>query len=204
MSIEHEIEKQIIKNARKKAEQIIVEAEEVSRQIYASSLEYVDDMLTEVNIAALRAKENMRMAMEQMLEEFDIKISIIEQNKTEILEQLREMSENGNRPVKKAQYEIKIDEAYIPKQSFQIKTGIDGEEKKEEVHRSAKQSFEIKIADEWKDRIESLSAITQEPEIIKPPEPEIEPEPEEEEGFRAEDFDLDSEYFAWLEEDRKK
>lgn len=204
MGIEKEIEKQIIKNARKKAEQIIAEAEEVSRQIYGSSLEYVDDMLAEVNIAALRAKENMRAAMEQMLEEFDIKISMIEQNKTEIIEQLREMSEEGTRPVKKAQYEIKIDEAYIPKQSFEIKTAVDGEVKREEVHKSAKQSFEIKIADEWKERIESMSAITGKPEPLPEPEPVKEAEPEEEGGYSPDDFDLDSEYFAWLAEDKKK
>ncbi len=195
---EKQSEKQIIDDAKKRADAIVKEAEEAARTIYASSLEYVDDMLAEVELIALRAKESMRIQSEAMMEEFDSHINLIEQHKQELLGQLQELSENGQRPMKKASYDIKIDEAYIPrKQSYEVKTkGAAGEGV--EVHKPAKAAYEIKIADEWKDRVEAMLEGTDnnfQEELELP-----EPEEEEEEGFKASDFDLDGEYFSWLED----
>lgn len=200
--LEYQSEKQIIEEAKKKADEIVKEAEEAARTIYAASLEYVDDMLAEVELVALRAKENMRLQSEAMLGEFDARIDTIGQHKQELLEMLQELSANGQRPMKKASYSIKIDEAYIPrKQSYEIKTHDENGENVE-VHKSVKASYEIKIADEWKSRVDEMLAATQEPLQEEPELPE--PDEEEEEGFKASDFDLDGEYFSWLEEENKK
>lgn len=199
---ESQNEKQIIDEAKKKADRIVKEAEETARIIYASSLEYVDDMLAEVELIALRAKESMRIQSEAMLEEFDMRINIIEQHKQELLVQLQELSANGQRPIKKASYDIKIDEAYIPrKQGYEVKMNNAGGQSVE-AHRPAKQPYEIKIADEWKGRVEEILAASQEPLPEEAEFPDF--DEEEEEGFKASDFDLDAEYFAWLEEERAK
>ncbi|MEG2774058.1 MAG: hypothetical protein RR906_01480, partial [Acetivibrio sp.] len=137
-----------------------------------------------------------------------------------------ELSENGKNPIRKANYAIKVDEAYIPKQSYSIKIK-DGAEEKVEVHRPAKVPFEIKVADEWKDRVETMleeqnlllseavedmtkdlqqeeDGETDEIEEIEGIE-EIEEKGNSEdiEGFKPEDFDLDEEYFMWLSETEK-
>lgn len=194
-------EKQMIDDAKKRADAIIKEAEEAARIIYASSLEYVDDMLAEVQLITLRAKESMRIQSEVMMEEFDSRISIVEEHKQQLLEMLQSLSENGQRPIKKASYNIKVDEAYLPrKKEYAVRTkGAAGEGL--EVHKPAKAAYEIKIADEWKDRVEAMlensgELIPEEPESPKADEAE-----EEEDGFKASDFDLDGEYFSWLEEE---
>lgn len=193
-------EKQILDDAKRQADAIVQEAEEAARTIYASSLEYVDDMLAEVELIALRAKESMRIQSEVMLEEFEMRINLIEQHKKELLEMLQELSENGQRPMKKASYDIRIDEAYIPrKQSYAVKTN-DAAGESVELHKPAKQPYEIKIADEWKGRVEEMLAASEEPLPEEPEPPETEGE---EEGFKASDFDLDAEYFSWLEENAK-
>lgn len=194
--MENQKEKQIIEDAKKQADSMIREAEEAARTIYASSLEYVDDMLIEVELITLRAKENMRIQSQAMLEEFDTHVNLIEQHKQELLDMLHELSENRQGPLKKASYDIKIDEAYIPrKQVYAVKINDAGGERAE-IHKPAKQSYEIKIADEWKGRAEEALAASE----------ELFPEPDEEEaeGFKASDFDLDGEYFTWLEEKKKK
>lgn len=199
MNREQEDEKKIIEDAKKEAAEIIRQAEECAREIHGASLQYVDDMLLEISLAAKRAKENIRIIMEQVLEDLDQKIDIIESNKFEIYEDLKEFTENGTRPIRKANYEIKIDENYIAKQGYQIKI-TDGKEEHIETIKPAKQPFEIKIANEWRGRIEQmleeqnqLSAVMEEKAA--------EPEPEEiEDSFQAADFDLDLEYFNWLED----
>lgn len=197
-------EKQIINDAKKRADAIVKEAEEAARIIYASSLEYVDDMLAEVQLIALRAKENMRIQNEVMMEEFDSRINLIEEHKQQLLEMLQSLSENGQRPIKKASYNIKVDEAYLPrKQEYAVKTkGAAGEGV--EVHKPAKAAYEIKIADEWKDRVEAMLESSGEPIPEEPESPKVEETEEEEEGFKASDFDLDGEYFSWLEEEKQK
>lgn len=189
-------ESDVVREAKKQAEMILRQAEENAREIHGSSLFYVDDMLAEVSLAAKRARESVRIIMEQTMEDLNRTIDIIEANQKEILEDLREMSENGNRPVRRADYEIKIDENYRPKQGYQVKIN-DSEEERVAEYRPAKQPYEIKIADEWKDRIEKMLENTEQPYEEELPEPEPEEE-EEEEGFKASDFDLDAEYFDWL------
>ncbi len=197
-------EKQIIDDAKKRADAIIKEAEEVARVIYVSSLEYVDDMLAEVQLIALRAKESMRIQNEVMMEEFDSRINIVEEHKQQLLEMLQSLSENGQRPMKKASYNIKVDEAYLPrKQEYAVRTkGAAGEGL--EVHKPAKAAYEIKIADEWKDRVEAMLENSGELIPEEPEPPKVEVTEEEEEGFKASDFDLDGEYFSWLEEEAQK
>lgn len=188
----------LIKQAEAEAARIIKNAEVVARQIYGYSLEYVDDMLAELNLYVLRSKEMMRLQMESMLEEFDAKVDLMAGHKAELLELLREHTENGQQPIRKGNYEIKIDESYRAKKAgYEVKIK-NGTESKTEVHKPAKVAYEIKIADEWKERVESM--LTEAKEEFKEPLP---PEPEEEEiegQFSAEDFNLDEEYFNWLEE----
>lgn len=194
-------EEKLIKEARKEAAAIIKEAEDTARQIYGSSLEYVDDMLSEVNLIVLRSKELMRLQMESMLEEFDAKIDLLSGHKQELLELLREHTEEGQQPIKKGQYEIKVDESYLPRKTgYEVKIK-DSSETKVEIHKPAKASYEIKIADEWKERVESMLEEANKPlEELLPPQPEEE-EPEGE--YSAADFNLDEEYFNWLEEQEK-
>ena len=194
-------EKQIIDEAKKRADAIIKEAEEIARIIYVSSLEYVDDMLAEVELVVLRAKESMRIQNEVMMEEFDSRINLVGEHKQQLLEMLQALSENGQRPTKKASYNIKIDEAYLPrKQAYTVKTkGSAGEGV--EVHKPAKMPYEIKIADEWKGRVEEMLNESQKP-VLEETKP-VEVEEEEEEGFKASDFDLDAEYFSWLKEEQQ-
>ena len=194
-------EKQIIDEAKKRADAIIKEAEEAARIIYVSSLEYVDDMLAEVELVVLRAKENMRIQNEVMMEEFDSRINLIGDHKQQLLEMLQALSENGQRPTKKASYSIRVDDTYLPKkQGYTVKTkGAAGEG--EQVHKPAKAAYEIKIADEWKGRVEEMLNESQKP-VLEETKP-VEVEEEEEEGFKASDFDLDAEYFSWLEEEKK-
>ena len=197
----YQSEEQIIAEARKRADAIIKEAEEVARIIYASSLEYVDDMLAEVELVALRTKENMRLQSEMMLQEFDSRIDMIGLHKQELLEMLQELSSDGQRPMKKASYSIKIDDSYMPrKQSYEVRSH-DARGENVEVHKPVKAAYEIKIADEWKSRVDEMLAAAEEPLQDEPRLPEL--EEEEEEGFKASDFDLDGEYFSWLEENKK-
>lgn len=175
-----DIEKQIIEDAKKRASQIINEAEETVNQIYRSSLEYVEDMLTEVNTISLRAKDSIRILMESMLEEYDSEIDQIEQDKIELIKLLNEVRGNGRRSIKKENNRIKSKKAHIQKQT------------------AKKPSYEIKIAEEWKDRIEQMMN-EQESEFLESSAAIIEEE-EPDEYFKASDFNLDSEYFEWLKE----
>lgn len=219
MGIEEELEKQIIKNAKKQAEKIIMDAQMSADATYASSLQYVDDMLSELNLVTLRAKDSMKKMMEELLEQFDKEIDMIHQNKLEILEDLRDMSENNRQRLSRPQYEIKINEAYFQRRPYEIQVPANGREALE-TRKAAKQSFEIKVAEEWRERIEQLSRereIEEEedvkafqesapirlPELIaddKESEPAAEGSAEEELGYKANDFDLDAEYFNWLKE----
>lgn len=194
-------EKQIIDEAKKRADAIIKEAEETARIIYVSSLEYVDDMLAEVELVALRAKESMRIQNETAMGELDSRINLIGEHKQQLLEMLQALSENGQRPMKKASYNIRIDETYLPKkQGYTVKLkGSAGDSS--EVHKPAKMPYEIKIADEWKGRVEEMLNESQETLIEEPIPQKI--EEEEEEGFKASDFDLDAEYFSWLQEEEQ-
>ena len=192
--------KELLDDAKKKAAQIIKDAEDEARAVYGASLEYVDDMLSEVSLAVLRAKEDMKKYCDELLLEFDQKAERIEEHKNIIMEQLKVASENGNRPVKKAKYDIKVDEAYLPKQEYVVKAN-DGTGEKLETYKPAKQPYEIKVAEEWKDKIETM--LSEEPIYEEPVVEEPEPE-EEEEGYQAGDFDLDAEYFSWLNEEDTK
>ncbi|MCR5792768.1 MAG: hypothetical protein K6G65_06335 [Lachnospiraceae bacterium] len=196
-----ELEKIMMEDAKKKAAKIVAEAEECAREIYGSSLQYVDDMLSEVSIIAQRAKESMRKECEDMLELMQIRIDTIEQNRQELLEQLQQVTENNEKPLHKERPQIKVDESYgARRKAYEVKIQ-DGAETKVEAHKPAKASYEIKIADEWKDRVEAMMNEANEPYI---PEPEPEPEPEEDDGnFKSSDFDLDGEYFAWLDENEE-
>lgn len=193
-------EKQIIDEAKKRADAIIKEAEENARIIYVSSLEYVDDMLAEVELVALRAKESMRIQNEMTMGELDSRINLIREHKHQLLEMLQALSENGQRPMKKASYNIRIDEEYLSKkQGYTVKlkgSAGDGSE----AHKPAKMPYEIKIADEWKGRVEEMLDESQMPLIEEPISQKN--EEEEEEGFKASDFDLDAEYFSWLQEEK--
>lgn len=193
-------EERILREAKEEGARIIKEAEDVAREIYGSSLEYVDDMLSEVNLIVLRGKEMMSAQMESILEEFDAKLDLISGHKQELLELLQEHTGEGQKPIKKGQYEIKVNEDYFPQKTgyeVKIKNGL---ETKTEVHKPAKASYEIKIADEWKERVESMLEEAGRP-LEEPllPEPEQEPEGE----YSAADFNLDEEYFNWLEEQEK-
>lgn len=191
-----------VQEAKEKAALIIKQAEDCAREIHGASLEYVDDMLAEVSLAAKRAKESIRIIMEQALEDIDRKIDMIETNQKEILEDLREISENGSRPVRRADYDIKIDESYIPKQAYDIKIS-DGKEERVESIRPAKQPFEIKIADEWKGRIEHMLDEQNNLHTEEPIKEEPEVDETDDDGFKASDFDLDAEYFNWLSDQDK-
>lgn len=195
--------KKIVDDAKRQAGEILEDAKKQSDIMYASSLEYVDDMLSEVELVALRAKESARIIMKEMLEEFDYKLDVINRDKEELLKQLQDLSADGIRPAKKQAYDIKVDESYFKKAGYEIKTSKEGAIQAE-VRKPAKQPYEIKIADEWKDRIakmeEEQERFLREPKAEKVPEPE-KPVEEPEEGFQADDFDLDAEYFSWLSEE---
>ena len=199
---QYQDEQQIIKIAKQKADKIVKEAEDIAKTIYAASLEYVDDMLAEVELVALRAKENMRVQHEFMMSEFDTQINIINQHKRELLYQLQELYEDGQKPIKKASYHIKIDESYIPrKQSYEIKSnGVNGETV--EVHKADKMPYKIKVSDRWKQKVDEVTQVSKYSLLEESKLPKV--EVEEEDGFKASDFDLDAEYFAWLEEEKKK
>lgn len=114
------MDKKEIRDAKEEAARIIREAEEAARQIYGASLEYVDDMLSEVNLLVLRNKELMRQQMNQTLEEFDAKLELMSSHKMELLELLREHTKDGTQPIQKGQYEIKVNEAYFPKEPSHV------------------------------------------------------------------------------------
>lgn len=178
--------------AKKQAEAIIKEALEFQDQVRGASLLYVDDMLAEVSLVAKRAKESIRIIMQQALEDFDQKIDMIECNQKEILEDLRELSENGTRPIRKADYDIRVDEAYQKKVAYDIKIHKEDGIQTESV-KPAKQPYEIKVAKEWQARVAKLEEEPEQPVIEK-----IE-EDSDNTGFQTSDFDLDQEYFEWLE-----
>lgn len=199
MKNEQEMEKKIIEEAQRKADAIIKNAQECANEIYGASLLYVDDMLTEVGLAAKKARASVTIIMNQVLEDLDRSINIIEDNKNEILKDLNELSENGTRPIVKANYEIKIDDFYVPKQAYDVKI-TDGVNEETEHYKPAKQPFEIKVAEEWKSQVEEMNL---EPLPVLDLSGIIEEEKEEEkEGYSSSDFDLDSEYFNWLEENK--
>lgn len=158
----------ILEEAKAEAAKILQEAKEGARQIYGASLEYAEDMLSEVNLIVLRGKELMRQQMEATLAEFDAKLDLLAGHKEELFTLLAEHTKEGEEPIKKAVYEIKVDEAYLPKEE-------------------AKSLYEIKIEDgEKKESGEDFDN-------------------EDLEGaYKASDFDLDGEYFAWLEEKENK
>ncbi len=199
----------LLNEARQEAKQIIEDAKDVARQIYGASLEYVDDMLSELNLTILREKEAMRISMESILEEFDSRLDLVEGHRQELIELLREHTDSGAKPITKGQYEIKVDKEYLAnktgngnersftggKTGYEVKI-TDGTESRVDVYKPRKASYEVKVADEWKERVDAMLAAANEPYIE-----ESLPEPEEEEGeYKASDFDLDSEYFSWLEE----
>lgn len=226
MGIEEELEKQIIRNAKKQAEKILMDAQKSADATYTSSLEYVDDMLSELNLVTLRAKESMKNLMQELLEQFDKEIDMIHQNKQEILEDLRDMSDHKQERTSRAKFDIKINESYFIKRPYDVKLSENGHETSE-IHKAAKQSFEIKVAEEWRERIEQLSKEREiaEEEMGEPPETEpprimlTEKEDlfeetktgvdagtleETEAGYHPDDFNLDAEYFNWLKENREE
>ena len=167
MDNKKDAEKREIEDAKRKASEIVKEAEDCAREIHVASLLYVDEMLEQISLAAKSARESIEIIMDQAMEDLNQKIDRIEANKIEILEDLRKLSENGTKPIKKGNYEIKI-------------------------------------ADEWKDRIEHMLEEPEPTIINNKPEIKNEETELEEDGFKASDFDLDNEYFSWLEEKKQE
>lgn len=166
MDNKRDVEQKELEEAKKKASEIIKEAEDCAREIHSASLLYVDEMLEQITLATKSAKQSIEIIMNQAVDDLNQKMKRIEENKLEILKDLRELSEDGTIPIRKVNYEIKV-------------------------------------SDEWKNQVDHMfdePSIPYEKETVENETMELE---EEDDRFKATDFDLDNEYFTWLEEKEK-
>lgn len=195
-----------IQRFRKETDSMVEKASESAEEIYAGSILYSDSTLKELEDEVVQARESIQKTWEDIDKRIADKIKYLENNRAELKGQLEQMEQGriyldligkAKRAQKEEQEEQKrlnrpsgTREAAAPAKEKQKPVGLDDfdegglteEQKKIEIH----------VADAYKDRV-----FAREEEKKAEQDRDTSAAMQE---FRAEDFDLDAEYFAWKEE----
>lgn len=195
-----------IQRFRKETDSMVEKASESAEEIYAGSILYSDSTLKELEDEVVQARESIQKTWEDIDKRIADKIKYLENNRAELKGQLEQMEQGriyldligkAKRAQKEEQEEQKrlnrpsgTREAAAPAKETQKPVGLDDfdegglteEQKKIEIH----------VADAYKDRV-----FAREEEKKAEQDRDTSAAMQE---FRAEDFDLDAEYFAWKEE----
>ena len=196
--------------ARKKleaeSEAMIDKTRQSAEEIYAASILYSDSTLKELEEEMARARALIQKTWEETDERIADRLRMLEQNRRELKRQLEQMEQSrvyteligkAKRQEEREQEEQKslnrrADGVRRKQTDNADKEKVAEQESKESGLTEEQKKIEIYVAEAYRDKI--LEA----PELA-----DAYPFDDEDDNtteFRAEDFDLDAEYFAWKEE----
>lgn len=191
-----------LKKLEAESEAVIDKTRQSAEEIYAASILYSDSTLKELEDEMSHARELIHQTWEDMDKRMADRLRMLEQNRRELKQQLEQLEQSriyvdliGKAKRQEADEEKEQKSLNKPlRAAGQRRPEV---VKKEESNLTEEQKkIEIYVAEAYRDKV---------------PVEEKLPEPEPEDGdldgehgniteFRAEDFDLDAEYFAWKEE----
>lgn len=196
-----------LKQLKEESDEVIEKTNRSTEEIYAASLLYSDSTLKELEEEVVQAREGIQQTWEEVDRRIGERLSQLSKNRRELKEQLGEMEQSriyldliGKAKRKEAE-ELEEQKrlnktARIAEREKQERLKEQQTEEEESSLTEEQKKIEIYVAEAYRDR----AAASKEEKAAE----EKTEEPESTEGniqeFRAEDFDLDAEYFAWKEE----
>lgn len=195
-----------IQRFRKETDSMVEKASESAEEIYAGSILYSDSTLKELEDEVVQARESIQKTWEDIDKRIADKIKYLENNRAELKGQLEQM-EQGRiyldliGKAKRAQKEEQEEQKRLNRPSGTREAAAPAKEKQKPVSlddfdegglTEEQKKIEIHVADAYKDRV-----FAREEEKKAEQDRDTSAAMQE---FRAEDFDLDAEYFAWKEE----
>ena len=200
-----------IKKLEAESDAIIDKTRQSAEEIYAASILYSDSTLKELEDEVAHARELIHQTWEDMDKRMAERLRMLEQNRRELKHQLEQMEQSRiyvDLIGKAKRQEIEEEEE---QKSLNKTVRITEHQKKEAAAKQADQKLEeeeesglteeqkkieIYIAEAYRDKIAVVDDL-----------PNLDFEDDDDfdmvdniTEFRAEDFDLDAEYFAWKEE----
>lgn len=196
--------------ARKKleaeSEAMIDRTRQSAEEIYAASILYSDSTLKELEEEMTRARALIQKTWEETDERIAERLRMLEQNRRELKRQLEQMEQS--RIYTELIGKAKCQEEREREEQKSLNRKADGVRRKQadnaDKEKMTEQESEESSLTEEQKKIEIYVAEAYRDKIPEAPElADAYPFDEEDDNiteFRAEDFDLDAEYFAWKEE----
>lgn len=195
---------------REETEAMVAKASESAEEIYAGSILYSDSTLRELETEVVRARESIRQTWEEIDKKMAERLDFLEKNRRELKGQLEQMDQSriyleliGK--AKRAEIEEAEEQKRLNKRKGAQKQAANGETQEEESSLTEEQKkIDIYVAEAYREKVPEKKNSEKKDLEKKPEEDHSVAEEEsaavEMQEFRAEDFDLDGEYFAWKEE----
>lgn len=200
-----------LKKLEAESDAIIDKTRQSAEEIYAASILYSDSTLKELEDEVAHARELIHQTWEDMDKRMADRLRMLEQNRRELKHQLEQMEQSRiyvdligrakrqeleeeeeqkslNKTVRITEHQKKLADKKqaVEMQEDEEESGLTEEQKK----------IEIYVAEAYRDKIAAVDDL-----------PDLDFDDDDFDSvvdniteFRAEDFDLDAEYFAWKEE----
>lgn len=197
-----------LKKLETESDAVIDKTRQSAEEIYAASILYSDSTLKELEDEVAHARELIHQTWEDMDKRMADRLRMLEQNRRELKHQLEQMEQSRiyvdligkakrqeleeeeeqkslNKTVRITEHQKKLADKKQAGEMQEEESGLTEEQKK----------IEIYVAEAYRDKIASTDDL---PDLDF--DDDFDSVADNITEFRAEDFDLDAEYFAWKEE----
>lgn len=194
-----------LKQLKEESDAVIEKTNQSAEEIYAASILYSDSTLKELEEEVTQARESIQKTWEEIDRRIGERLNELAQNRRELKNQLEDMEQSRiyvdligkakRREAQELEEQKRLNKTLRiieREKQAQMQTIQDGEEGESSLTAEQKK-IEIFVAEAYRDstaKEETGSVDATEPMGVV----------EDIQEFRAEDFDLDAEYFAWKEE----
>lgn len=188
---------------KEETDAMVEKASESAEEIYAGSILYSDSTLRELEAEVVRARESIQKTWEDIDKRMAERLDFLEKNRRELKDQLEQMNQSrvyleligkAKRAEREEAEEQKrlnkvkrVQEQKKDTESQEEESGLTEEQKKIEIY--VAEAYREKVPEKKENKAEKDNNAMQEESAAL-----------EVQEYRAEDFDLDAEYFAWKEE----
>ncbi len=188
---------------KEETDAMVEKASESAEEIYAGSILYSDSTLRELEAEVVRARESIQKTWEDIDKRMAERLDFLEKNRRELKDQLEQMNQSrvyleligkAKRAEREEAEEQKrlnkvkrVQEQKKDTESQEEESGLTEEQKKIEIY--VAEAYREKVPEKKENKAEKDNNAVQEESAAL-----------EVQEYRAEDFDLDAEYFAWKEE----
>ncbi len=188
---------------KEETDAMVEKASESAEEIYAGSILYSDSTLRELEAEVVRARESIQKTWEDIDKRMAERLDFLEKNRRELKDQLEQMNQSrvyleligkAKRAEREEAEEQKrlnkvkrVQEQKKDTESQEEESGLTEEQKKIEIY--VAEAYREKVPEKKENKAEKDNNAVQEESAAL-----------EVQEYRAEDFNLDAEYFAWKEE----